>query len=70
MKTCPHCLSSIVTKTATFRDYECGSSWTEGIWLDRSHECEERQHAQDVEADDEINRRRMGRHFEPQHWGT
>lgn len=70
MNTRPHCLSSIVTETATFRDYECGSSWTEGLGLDRSQERESRHHAQDVEADDEINRRRMARHFESQHWGT
>lgn len=69
MNTCPHCLSSIVTETATFRDYECGSSWTEGLVLDRSQECESRQHAQDAEADDEINRRRERRHFEPDHFG-
>lgn len=70
MKTCPACASPIVTEAATFRDYDCGSSWTDGIGFKRSHECEERQHAKDLADDDEINRRRMGRHFESQHWGT
>lgn len=26
-------------------------------------------HNDDLAVDDEINRRRMGRHFEPEHWG-
>lgn len=69
MKTCPACASQIVTEAATFRDYNCGSSWTDGIGFDRSHECEERQHAKDLAVDDEINRRREHRHFEPDHFG-
>ncbi len=31
---------------------------------------ESKRHREDLAVDDEINRRRMGRHFESQHWGT
>jgi hypothetical protein len=67
---CPHCATQIVTETATFRDYGCGSSWAEGVGFEASAECVNRQDQRDAEADDEINRRRMGRHFESQHLGT
>jgi len=70
MKTCPNCHAPIVTEAASFRDYGCGSSWAEGEGVNYSNECIDRATRQSLAEDDEINRRRMGRHFESQHWGT
>lgn len=67
MKTCPHCGCRV----------ESPFPWQPDIIIHDIEECrirDEREaakrHAQDLEADDEINRRRMGRHFESQHWGS
>lgn len=35
----------------------------------RLSQDESERHREDLAVDDEINRRRMGRHFESQHWG-
>lgn len=70
MKRCPYCFAPSASETATFRDYECGASWTEGVGIDCSVHCIERQHERDLRVDDEINRRRHNRHFEPDHFGT
>jgi hypothetical protein len=67
---CPLCHSPIVTEAATFRDYDCGSSWAEGAGLEESAECRKRSLIHDLAVDDEINRRREHRHFEPDHFGT
>ncbi len=67
MKTCPTCGCQIMSPFP----------WQSNIIIHDVEECrirEEREiakrHAKDLEADDEINRRRMGRHFESQHWGA
>ncbi len=68
---CPHCAASTVTETSTFRDYDCGSTWTECGGVEQSEECKRRarESAEDLAVDDEINRRREHRHFEPDHFG-
>ena len=70
MKPCDLCGSPVVTETSTFRDHACGSTWEEGTGVDQSHECLRRKLVQDLAVDDEINRRRERRHFEPDHFGT
>ena len=76
MKTCEHCRAPIHIETATFTEFTCGAGFEIAGTELQTRECDEAtraqraQHAKDLEADDEINRRRMGRHFESQHWGT
>lgn len=67
---CPLCHSQIATQTATFREYSCGTSWAEGSGLEESAECRKRAFVLDLKVDDEMNRRREHRHFEPDHFGT
>jgi hypothetical protein len=67
---CPHCGAATVTEAATFRDFDCLSTWTEGLGVEQSDQCRNRQHVQDLAVDDEINRRREHRHFEPDHFGS
>lgn len=68
---CPHCTSPTVTEASTFRDFDCLSTWTEGVGVEQSDECKRRvrESAEDLAVDDEINRRREHRHFEPDHFG-
>lgn len=70
MKPCDLCGSPVVTETSTFRDHACGSTWEEGTGVDQSQKCLRRKLEQDLTVDDEINRRRERRHFEPDHFGT
>ncbi len=74
MKTCEHCNAPIHIETATFTEFTCGAGFyseSGDTWeCDEATRAQRVQHAQDLEVDDEINRRRMGRHFESQHWGT
>jgi hypothetical protein len=60
-----------VTEASSFRDFDCLSTWTEGLGVEQSEECKRRarESAEDVEVDDEINRRREHQHFEPDHFG-
>ncbi len=76
MKTCEHCNAPIHIETATFTEFTCGAGFEiaeDGVqyWeCDEATRAQRAQHAQDLADDDEINRRRMGRHFESQHLGT
>ena len=76
MKTCEHCHAPIHIETATFTEFTCGAGFEIAGTELQTWECDEAtraqraQHAQDLATDDEINRRRMGRYFEPQHWGA
>lgn len=68
---CPHCQSPIRIETAQFTEFTCGAGFEhapEGI---QHWECAEgkRQSVEDLDVDDEINRRREHRHFEPDHFG-
>jgi hypothetical protein len=62
--TCPHCHAE--DNTGVF--FLCG---TDSSVFHQSEECKRRvrDSAEDIEVDDEINRRREHRNFEPDHFG-
>lgn len=64
---CPNCGSEDNTGVA----FLCGTMVV-GDRVMQSDECRQacRQHAEDLAVDDEINRRRERRHFEPDHFGV
>lgn len=68
---CPHCQSPIQTQTAQFTEFTCGAGFEHAPGGIQHWECAkgQRHHAEDLAVDDEINRRREHRHFEPDHFG-
>ena len=66
MTTCPHCNSQDNTGVA----FLCGTVVV-GDLVMQSDQCREAcdRFAEDLAVDDEINRRREHRHFEPDHFG-
>ena len=62
--TCPYCRAE--DNTGVF--FLCG---TDSAVFVQSTECKRRvrEFAEDLDVDDEINRRREHRHFEPDHFG-
>ena len=66
MSTCPHCHSDENTGVA----FLCGTTVV-GDLVMQSAECREacKRFVKDLAVDDEINRRREHRHFEPDHFG-
>ena len=62
---CPYCQAE--DNTGVF--FLCG---TDSAVFEQSEECKRRvrESAEDIATDDEINRRREHRHFEPDHFGT
>ena len=71
MNTCQHCKSPIRHETAQFTEFACGAGFEHALEGIQRLECAEwqRQHAEDLAVDDEINRRREHQHFEPDHFG-
>lgn len=67
MTTCPRCHSDDNTGVA----FLCGTMVV-GDLVMQSAECREacKRDVQDLAVDDEINRRREHRHFEPDHFGS
>ncbi len=69
MNRCQFCRAVLIGESDGVISWACGT-YAKGTTGSQSARCQSRAADQDVEADNEVTRRRMHQHFEPEHYGT